>query len=179
MHSLERDFAAFTAVPQNLHFHQKKSVVIADQRAGGRLLLEDPELGRFAARRHFRIRACRRYLAKTKGKVERQVRYLRGDARYGRIFFGDADLADRCARWPTEVGDVRVHGTAGESPLVRFWRDGRPTPTRARSATLSLARRAGRAAGNAGAGPCRARRATRLADYAALLFAGSAHCVPQ
>jgi transposase len=123
MHGIERAFAAFGGVPAELLFDQMKSVIVEDQRPGGGRLLENPEFGRFASHWGFRIRACRPYRAQTKGKVERPVGYLRTSFLYGREFLGDADLADQCARWLTEVANARVHGTVGERPDVRFARD--------------------------------------------------------
>jgi transposase len=123
MLGLERAFATFGGVPQEILFDQMKSVVVADHRPGGGRLLENPEFLRFAAHWGFRIRACRPYRAKTKGKVERPVSYLRRNFLYGRTFLGDADLADQCARWLNEVANQRVHGTTREVPAVRFARD--------------------------------------------------------
>jgi hypothetical protein len=93
------------------------------KRPDGGKLLENAEFGRFAAHWGFRIRACRPYRAQTKGKVERPVSYLRTSFLYGREFLGDADLADQCARWLTDVANVRIHGTTGERPEERFQRD--------------------------------------------------------
>lgn len=123
MHGLERAFAAFGGVPQEVLFDQLKAVIVEDHRPGGGRLLENAEFGRFAAHWGFRIRACRPYRAKTKGKVERPVRYLRDSFLYGRTFLGDADLAAETTRWLTEVANCRVHGTTGERPDHRWARD--------------------------------------------------------
>ena len=96
-----------------------KSVILDDQRPHGGRLLENPEFLRFAAHWGFRIRACRPYRAKTKGKVERPVAYLRGNFLYGRTFLGDADLADQCTRWLGRANQ-RVHGTTRVVPLSRL-----------------------------------------------------------
>jgi transposase len=96
-----------------------KSVIVEDHRPTGGRLLENPEFLRFAAHWGFRIRACRPYRAKTKGKVERPVGYLRGNFLYGRTFLGDADLADQCARWLTRANQ-RVHGTTRVVPLSQL-----------------------------------------------------------
>src|SRR2546422_10568261 len=96
-----------------------KSVIVEDHRPTGGRLLENPEFLRFAAHWGFRIRACRPYRAKTKGKVERPVGYLRGNFLYGRTFLGDADLADQCARWLTRANQ-RVHSTTRVVPLSRL-----------------------------------------------------------
>ncbi len=124
--SLERAFADFGGVPQEILFDQLKAVIVEDQRPGGGKLLENAEFGRFAAHWGFRIRACRPYRAQTKGKVERPVGYLRSSFLYGREFLGDADLADQCGRWLREVANVRIHGTTGERPVDRFLRDEQP-----------------------------------------------------
>jgi transposase len=123
MLGLERAFAAFGGVPREILFDQLKSVVVADHRPGGGRLLENAEFLRFAAHWGFRVRACRPYRAKTKGKVERPVGYLRASFLYGRTFLGDADLADQTTRWLAEVANVRVHGTTSEPPAARFARD--------------------------------------------------------
>ena len=125
MLGLERAFSAFDGVPQEVLFDQMKAVIVADHRPGGGRLLENPEFLRFAAHWGFRIRACRPYRARTKGKVERPIRYLRSNFLYGRTFLGDADLADQCGRWVTEVANQRVHGTTREIPAVRWARDER------------------------------------------------------
>jgi transposase len=123
MLGLERAFQAFGGVPQHVLFDQMKGVIVEDHRPGGGRLLENPEFLRFAAHWSFRIRACRPYRARTKGKVERPVGYLRSNFLYGRTFLGDADLADQCARWLAEVANQRVHGTTKEVPAIRFARD--------------------------------------------------------
>ncbi|HVH66293.1 MAG TPA: IS21 family transposase [Gemmatimonadales bacterium] len=119
MLGLERAFAAFGGVPHEILFDQMKSVILDDQRPHGGRLLENPEFLRFAAHWGFRIRACRPFRAKTKGKVERPVGYLRGNFLYGRTFLGDADLADQCARWLVRANQ-RVHGTTRVVPVSRL-----------------------------------------------------------
>lgn len=126
MAGLEEAFAYFGGVVLEILFDQMKGVIVGDTRhePGGKVL-ENPEFLRFAAHWSFRIRACRPYRAKTKGKVERPVSYVRGNFTYGREFLGDADLAAQCQRWLDETANVRVHGTTRELPRVRFERDER------------------------------------------------------
>jgi transposase len=120
MAGLESAFTAFGGVPKELLFDQLKAVVIADERPGGGKLLENPEFLRFAAHWGFHVRACRPYRAKTKGKVERPVRYLRDGFVYGREFLGDADLQAQCEHWLAHVANARVHATTKAVPQVRF-----------------------------------------------------------
>jgi len=67
----------------------------------------------------------RPYRARTKGKVERPIRYLRERFLYGRDFAGDDDLNGQLERWLETVANRRTHGTTGEEPLERFLRDER------------------------------------------------------
>ena len=120
---LEEAFAYFGGVTRELLFDQMKAVILDDQRVDGGTLLENPEFLRFAAHWAFRIRACRPYRAKTKGKVERPIRYVRSNFFYGREFIGAADLADQCTRWLDGVANVRTHRTTNAVPRVRFETD--------------------------------------------------------
>lgn len=122
---LEEAFAAFGGVPAELLFDQMKAVIIEDDRANGGKLLENIEFVRFAAHWNFRIRACRPYRARTKGKVERPIRFVRESFFYGREFLNDADLNQQASSWVTRKANLRVHRTTLEVPQVRFDRDER------------------------------------------------------
>lgn len=65
-------------------------------------------------------RACAPYRARTKGKDERGVGYVKRNAIAGHRFESLEALDAHLARWVREVADVRVHGTTGEVPLQRF-----------------------------------------------------------
>jgi transposase len=125
MRGLEEAFVAFGGVPAELLFDQMKAVIIDDQREVGGKLLENIEFVRFAAHWGFRIRACRPYRAKTKGKVERPVGYVRQNFFYGREFLNDADLNQQALSWSTRKANLRLHRTTLEVPQVRFDRDER------------------------------------------------------
>lgn len=125
MHGLEEAFASFGGVPAELLFDQMKAVIIEDRREVGGKLLENIEFVRFAAHWDFRIRACRPYRARTKGKVERPVSYVRDSFFYGRTFLNDADLNTQVQQWLTHKANQRVHRTTGEVPQLRYERDER------------------------------------------------------
>lgn len=122
---LESAFGFFGGVPQELLFDQMRAVVLADERLSEGSLVLNAEFLRFAAHWGFRPRACRPYRAKTKGKVERPIRYLRQSFFYGRSFLNDAYLDAQSERWLRQTANVRRHRTIGEAPLVRFDRDER------------------------------------------------------
>ena len=125
MDGIEEAFAYFGGVPQELLFDQMKAVITRDLRLEGGALVRNAEFLRFARHWGFTARACRPYRAQTKGKVERPVRYLRGNFVYGRTFLQDADLDHQRQRWLEQVANVRVHGTTRERPRVRFDREER------------------------------------------------------
>jgi transposase len=122
---LEDAFVAFGGVPHELLFDQMKAVITRDLRLEGGALVRNAEFLRFAHHWGFTPRACRPYRAQTKGKVERPVRYLRGNFVYGRTFLHDADLDQQRQAWLDRVANVRLHGTTRERPRDRFDREER------------------------------------------------------
>ena len=63
--------------------------------------------------------ACAPYRARTKGKDERGVGYVKRNAIAGRSFASWGALEAHLAWWMREVADVRVHGTTGGAPMAR------------------------------------------------------------
>ena len=78
-------------------------------------------------------RACAPYRARTKGKVESGVKFVKRNALAGRTFASFAALEQHLAQWMDEA-DRRVHGTTHERPCDRFVREEhaalRPLPAR-------------------------------------------------
>ena len=127
MAGLERAFDAFEGVPSELLFDQMKAVVTDDERPQGGSLLLNEEFHRFATHWGFRIRACRPHRAQTKGKVERQIGYVRQGFFYARSFVNDADLNAQARLWLRDVANERKHAVLGESARARFERVERET----------------------------------------------------
>lgn len=77
--------------------------------------------------RHWDVvpKACAPYRARTKGKDERGVGYVKRNAVAGHAFESTAQLQAHLAWWMREVADVRIHGTTGEPPRDRFEREER------------------------------------------------------
>lgn len=78
-------------------------------------------------------RACAPYRARTKGKVESGVKFVKRNALAGRTFASFAALEQHLAQWMDEA-DQRMHGTTHERPCDRFVREEqaalRPLPAR-------------------------------------------------
>ncbi len=70
-------------------------------------------------------RACAPYRARTKGKDERGVGYVKRNAIAGHRFDSFEDLQGHLDQWMRNVADVRIHGTTGEPPIERFEREER------------------------------------------------------
>lgn len=64
-------------------------------------------------------RACAPYRARTKGKVESGVKFVKRNALAGRTFTSFAALEQHLAQWMDEA-DQRVHGTTHQRPCDRF-----------------------------------------------------------
>jgi hypothetical protein len=97
-----------------------KSVLTRDDRLAGGGLIHNAELLRFCRHYGMTLRVCRPYRAKTKGKEERPIRYLRENFLYGRTFVSDADLNAQVEHWLAKVANCRVHGTTKAVPAERF-----------------------------------------------------------
>lgn len=65
------------------------------------------------------VRACAPYRARTKGKIENGVKFVKRNALAGREFASFAELEAHLERWMIRV-DGRVHGTTNEIPNERY-----------------------------------------------------------
>lgn len=65
------------------------------------------------------VRACAPYRARTKGKIENGVKYVKRNALAGREFASFAELEAHLSSWMARV-DGRIHGTTNEVPNERF-----------------------------------------------------------
>ena len=122
MEGLEGAFERFGGVPEELLFDQMRAVVLSDDRAAGGGLVLNAEFLRFAAHWGFVPRSCRPYRARTKGKVERPIRYIREGFFYGREFANNNDLNEQAVGWLEGTANLRRHATTGERPVDRFER---------------------------------------------------------
>src|ERR1700720_804072 len=92
--------------------------------ASAREVSSNERLAAFAHYWDFGPRACAPYRARTKGKDERGVGYVKGNAIAGHPFISWAALEAHLGWWMREIADQHVHGTSGEKPIERFARAG-------------------------------------------------------
>jgi len=124
----ERAFFFFGGVPREVLYDNMRTVVTERDHYGPGLHRYNRTFLDFAHHHGFVPRLCRPYRAKTKGKVERFIGYLRASFYVPlasqlspeglRV---DRDTANaRVSTWLREVANARVHATTGEVPLVRL-----------------------------------------------------------
>lgn len=73
----------------------------------------------FCKDRGLHVRACQPYRARTKGKVESGVKYVKRNAIADREFASFVALEEHLASWMAK-SDQRVHGTTGRKPIDLF-----------------------------------------------------------
>ena len=119
---IEAAFRHFGGVPEEVLLDNARALVTLHD-AATREVTFNARLNAFADYWRFRPRACAPYRARTKGKDERGVGYVKRNAIAGHAFESWEALEAHLAWWMREIADVRVHGTTGEPPLLRFERD--------------------------------------------------------
>ena len=87
-----------------------------------RTVVFNEKLKAFAKHWGFRPRACAPYRARTKGKTENGVGYVKRNAIGGRCFPSWEAFEAHLEAWTRDTADVRMHGTTGEAPIERFQR---------------------------------------------------------
>jgi transposase len=133
LQGLEGAFRHFGGVPQELLLDNARALVTEHNVQTREVRFND----RFHAFcRYWGVipRACAPYQARTKGKDERGVGYVKRNAIAGHRFASLEELHAHLQRWLREVADARVHGTTGEPPRVRFEREAaalKPLPAKA------------------------------------------------
>ncbi len=124
----EQAFDVFGGVPLEVLYDNMRTVVIERNAYGRGLHRFHAGLKDLAHHYTFMPRLCRLYRAKTKGKVERNIGYIRRSffvpliSRYrqlGQVLDLEA-LNGEFARWLATKANARIHGTTGEVPDERL-----------------------------------------------------------
>ncbi|HEX2310858.1 MAG TPA: IS21 family transposase [Vicinamibacterales bacterium] len=128
-------FTHFGGLPRTVLGDNARPLVRARDRATGTVIFHPAYLA-FCRDWDVQPRACAPYRARTKGKTEAGVKYVKRNALADQAFESFAALEQYLGAWMTTTADQRRHGTTREAPLVRFERDEhaalRPLPARVR-----------------------------------------------
>jgi transposase len=119
---LESAFTTFGGVPEIVLMDNARALIVRHDAVSRTVQFNDKLLA-FAKHWGFGPRACAPYRARTKGKTERGVGYVKKNAIAGRSFPSWEAFEAHLAQWEREVANVSMHGTTGEAPMVRFQRD--------------------------------------------------------
>ena len=126
-------FTHFGGVPRTILGDNARALVSGRDRATGTVTFHPAYLA-FCRDWDVQPRACAPYRARTKGKTEAGVKYVKRNAVAGLTFPSFAVLETHLTAWMA-IADERIHGTTHETPRARFERDERvalrPLPARA------------------------------------------------
>src|SRR3954462_8077818 len=116
-------FTHFGGLPRTLLGDNARALVLGRDRATGTVSFHPAYLA-FCRDWDVQPRACAPYRARTKGKTEAGVKFVKHNALADQAFASFAALEQHLAAWMV-VADQRRHGTTREAPQVRFERDER------------------------------------------------------
>ena len=133
LEGIDGAFRHFGGLTEQILCDNASPLVTSHDRQSGQVVW-NPGFEAFCRDRGLTPKACRPRRARTKGKIERGVGYVKHNALAGRTFTSFEQLERHLARWMVEVADRRIHGTTNEQPAIRFERDEQqamlPLPTR-------------------------------------------------
>ena len=124
----ENAFSYFQGVPGEVLYDNMKTVILQRNAYGRGLHRFHPGLWDLAKQTGFTPRLCQPYRAKTKGKVERFIGYLRHSFYVPLVaqlkqagLTLDVETANiEVLKWLRDVANVRDHQTTGEQPFIRW-----------------------------------------------------------
>lgn len=119
---IEGAFHYFGGVPEQILLDNARALV-KKHNPTTREVVFNEKLSSFASYWGFTPKACAPFRARTKGKDENTVKYIKKNAIAGRSFASWQAFEQHLSWWMREISDVRVHGTTGEKPIQRFFRD--------------------------------------------------------
>lgn len=129
----EAAFEWFGGLTETTLYDNAKTIV--SRREGeGQEVVWNAQFLDFARYWGYTPRLCRPYRARTKGKVESGVKYVKRNffGLYGRKFTSLEELNEKLPAWCLGVADERIHGTTHQRPKERFLEE-RLTPVSGRA----------------------------------------------
>lgn len=124
----ENAFSSFAGVPREVLYDNMKTVVLERNAYGRDMHRFHPTFLDYAKHTGFLPRLCRPYRAKTKGKVERFIGYLKrsfwvpflASCRQAGLQPDKHAANAAVAIWLRDVANARIHATTGEVPTERL-----------------------------------------------------------
>lgn len=119
LRGIEAGFAHFGGLPEHLLLDNARALVESHDVETREVLFND-RFHAFCRYWGVRPKACAPYRARTKGKDENGVGYVKRNAIAGRRFESWPALEGHLQAWMREIADLRIHGSTGERPIERF-----------------------------------------------------------
>lgn len=119
---IEGAFSHFGGITEEILLDNAKALVDSHH-SGSREVIFNERFSAFAQYWGFKPIACSPYRARTKGKDERMVGYVKRNAIAGHSFPHWDALVAHLEKWNSEIADMRIHGTTEKKPLEMFLRD--------------------------------------------------------
>lgn len=116
----EKAFRWFGGLTEEILYDNPRTIVLDRGTEKARI---NPLFQDFCGYYGFRPRLCRPYRARTKGKVESGVKYVKRSFLPGRSFSSIDHANEQVQQWIRHVADQRIHGTVHEQPAERFHRE--------------------------------------------------------
>ena len=118
----ENAFRRFGGVPRSVLTDNAKALVVSHD-VHTREVVYNTSFLAFSRHWGFVPKTCSPYRARTKGKVESAVGYVKHNALAGRQFGSWQDLETHLERWMDQIADRRTIQELGSTPLERFARE--------------------------------------------------------
>mgnify|MGYP000392100408 CR=1 FL=1 len=117
----ESAFEWFGGLTGTILYDNPKTIVLKRDLEGQEVVW-NAQFRDFARYWGYTPRLCRPYRARTKGKVESGVKYVKRSffGLYGRKFSSLEELNEKLLAWCLEIADERIHGTTHQKPKDRF-----------------------------------------------------------
>lgn len=119
---IEGAFSHFGGITEEVLLDNAKALVTSHNPLSKDIILNE-RFKAFSDYWGFKPRACAPYRARTKGKDERMVGYVKRNAIAGHTFRNWEALVAHLEKWNAEIADTRIHNTIEEKPIDRFLRD--------------------------------------------------------
>ncbi|CLR11571.1 integrase catalytic subunit [Mycobacterium tuberculosis] len=113
----EHAFEWFAGLTEEILYDNPKTIV--EKRDNG-VVVFNPKFQDFARYYGFNIRLCQPYRARTKGKIEAGVKYVKRSFVLGREFSSLEEANEQVRHWIRHIADQRNHGTTHQRPVDRL-----------------------------------------------------------
>jgi len=113
-------FHYFGGVPKRIRYDNLASVVL--HRFGSTIQFH-PRFLDFSSHYLFDPSPCNVKSPHEKGRVERNVRYVKNNFLAGRIFLSLTDINSQALSWRDQVANCRIHGSTKQKPIDLFLRE--------------------------------------------------------